>query len=628
MLKIVSATLVAAAAITAASPFAGASAETETLFPALTLPYNLDRTIAVPQITESSGLARSTYARSVLWTHNDSGDTARIFAVDTDGRKKAVLRMSGVTQIDFEAISAGPNNKLWVGDIGDDTASRSTVQVYRLKEPLTLADATVTSTRFTLRFPDGPRNAEALMVHPVTGRLYVVSKGRVGGAIYVAPSTLSTTTTNVLTKVAAAPAQVSDGTFTPDGEEFLLTNDSHIYTYTDFGIAPTAIVKPPLEAGESMEVTRNGARIMVGSEGKSSVIYSIAKPVETGFGTRAGVRDPLLWPYPSRSIWNHPIGSDAVMVPLGMKAPTARTVAVEDDILIIAPNAPQRPILEHNAGWSRTMSRCGSLTGRTLKTGVPIPGGWTTDPGFYGLTPNHSAAIVMPDLTLYETQPLHVCPDGKVVSQYAASRWQGNSILTGGMPENLGEGSHGGSFMTAFGGTIRLGEWVPGGEIPHVMKIEVDSTKHLWGGTGDKFRWPARVADANSAHYGGTVPAARMGALLALPKSFPVASLTSEPARIMAKAMQGYGAYIVDETGRDTVAFATEWGPQGRVTTEFKNTWGFPLDGHVTQATGAHLAYLKDMEKIYTSLAVVNDNSPTNVGGAGTRMAPWAAPLK
>jgi hypothetical protein len=118
-----------------------------------------------------------------------------------------------------------------------------------------------------------------------------------------------------------------------------------------------------------------------------------------------------------------------------------------------------------------------------------------------------------------------------------------------------------------------------------------------------------------------------MGSLLALPPTFDVSSLSTEPARILATTLQKYGAYVVDSTGRSTVAFATEWGPQGRVTKEFEQSWGYPLDGRAGRSTGAHHSYLKDMEQVYAALAVVDDNAPTNVGGAGERMAPWAPPL-
>lgn len=340
-------------------------------------------------------------------------------------------------------------------------------------------------------------------------------------------------------------------------------------------------------------------------------------------------RDPVLWPYPWNSIWNVPIGDQADLVPFEMTIPTARTLNIEEDILIIAPDAPGRNILKHDAAWRDGVTRCSSRTGKILATNLPIPDGWVTDPDYTGRKPNHSAAILMPDMTLFETQPFHICEDGVAVSQFTNERWQGDSILTGGMGAPRG-GSHGGSFMTAFGGTIRLGEWIPGGEIRHVLKIDVYSQENL-SPTDGGFRWPALRADRGYDHpskgYGGTVPEAKMGALLALPRDFDIEALQSEPARILAQTLQRYGAYVVDGTGWSTAAFATEWGPQGRVTEEFQQVWGFPIVGDADSAAGRQREFLEDIEIIYGGLHVVDDNARDSVGGAGERLAPWAPPF-
>lgn len=339
----------------------------------------------------------------------------------------------------------------------------------------------------------------------------------------------------------------------------------------------------------------------------------------------AGSRDPLRWPYPADSIWNTAVGDRADLVPLGMELPTGRTLNIEEDLLFLSPDAPQRPLLEHEGGWRDGVVRCDERTGRVLAR-LPIAEGLTTDPGYHGTKPNHSAAIVLPDLTLFETQPLHVCPDGTVVSQFVADQRDGDSLLTGGQGPPFG-GSHGGSGMTAFGGTIRLGEWVPGGRIPHTIKLVVDSAANLAPVEGG-YRWPALRADQDWATtYGGTVAEARMGSLLVLPRGFDVAGLASEPARMLADTLVRHGAYVVDETGWSTAAFAVEWSSAGRVRDEFRDAWGFDMVGDVRSADGDQRAFLEDVERIYAALHVVDDNGPDSVGGAGVRLAPAPPPF-
>ncbi|CAN5344311.1 hypothetical protein BH09ACT12_BH09ACT12_27850 [soil metagenome] len=339
----------------------------------------------------------------------------------------------------------------------------------------------------------------------------------------------------------------------------------------------------------------------------------------------SATRDPLTWPYPADSVWNHPRGADATLVPFPVD-PTDVTFTPEEDLLLIAPAAPPRDVYATTAGWDADRTRCGSATDEVLVDDLPIPEGWTTDPGYDGATPNQSTAIVLPGLTLLELQPFHVCPDGTAVAQYAPPAWRGSSLLTGGVAGDIGGGAHGGSGLTAFGGTIRLGEWVPGGRIQHALKVTV-SGDELSSGQGG-YRWPADRADVDFATtYLGAVPAARMGALLTLDPGFDVDALTTEPARIIATALQQYGAYVVDDAGRRTVAYSVEWGPQGRVQDEFEDVWGFEMAGRVDETTGDQHDFLADMEQIDLGLQVVDDNTAETVGGAGAALAPFAPPL-
>lgn len=149
--------------------------------------------------TELSGLVRSRSQPGVLWTHNDSGDRARLLAVSDGGRLLADVAVSGAVNVDWEDIAIG-GRALYVADIGDNASERSSVSVYRIEEPR--ADASVTTTapatRIDLRYPGGPRDAEALLVDPSGGALVIIDKrldGRSG--VYVADQGAAGTTTTM-----------------------------------------------------------------------------------------------------------------------------------------------------------------------------------------------------------------------------------------------------------------------------------------------------------------------------------------------------------------------------------------------------------------------------------------------
>jgi hypothetical protein len=136
-------------------------------------------------ITESSGVVRGRTNPNALWTLNDSGNDAVVFAVDTTGRLIAAVAVTGARNVDWEAISAGPCGQqscLWIGDIGDNRGVRRSITIYRLPEPL-LNSAPPASARLldslVIRYVDGPRDAESLVVNSASDAT-IITKGRDG----------------------------------------------------------------------------------------------------------------------------------------------------------------------------------------------------------------------------------------------------------------------------------------------------------------------------------------------------------------------------------------------------------------------------------------------------------------
>ncbi|MFJ6214257.1 hypothetical protein ACIQGZ_13110 [Streptomyces sp. NPDC092296] len=240
-------------------------------------------TLRDDRITESSGLAASAQHPGVVWTHNDSGDTGRVFAVDEKtGRTLATVTLAGIDPRDTEAISLGRDEQgrpaLYLADIGDNLGGTwPEVWLYRFTEPTgKLHDTTVQVTRYTVRYADGPRNAEALMVHPGTGRVYIASKEKSGGGLYAGPQRLSPSGVNVFHRIADAPATVTDGAFSPDGTRLVLRGyfSATAYRWASGAPKPIGPLTVPLQLqGESVTFTPDGRSLLYGSEGKGSAIW-------------------------------------------------------------------------------------------------------------------------------------------------------------------------------------------------------------------------------------------------------------------------------------------------------------------------------------------------------------------
>lgn len=203
-------------------------------------------------IDESSGLVASRRNPGLLWTHNDSGDDPDVYCVDLQARTCGVWRVTGAEAFDWEDIAVGPGPRpgepyLYAGDIGDNIDQRSQIVVYRVAEPVAgpggpspvptraAPAATAPAEALRLRYPDGPRNAEALLVHPVTGDLYVVSKEEAGANVYKASAPVDPSRVTTLTRVATlhlGPSElVTGGDISPDGRRVALCTYSRGYEF-------------------------------------------------------------------------------------------------------------------------------------------------------------------------------------------------------------------------------------------------------------------------------------------------------------------------------------------------------------------------------------------------------------
>ncbi|MFF3731642.1 WD40 repeat domain-containing protein [Streptomyces sp. NPDC002476] len=246
-------------------------------------------TIEDPRITESSGLAASRVHPGVYWTHNDSDDGPYVYAVDSrTGKTVATITMSGVGRPrDVEAVSLGPDGNLYVGDIGDNlNGSWDHVWIYRFPEPKELKDATVRATQFDVKYADGPRDAEALMVHPTTGRVYIASKNENGGGLYEGPARLATGSVNVFRRVGEVP-WVTDGAFSPDGGELVLRSyfSARAYAFRNGRLGADEAVRAPFQRqAESVTYTADGSALMFGSEGERSDVVRVDLGKDAGRG--------------------------------------------------------------------------------------------------------------------------------------------------------------------------------------------------------------------------------------------------------------------------------------------------------------------------------------------------------
>jgi hypothetical protein len=194
--------------------------------------------VRLPDLPEASGVAASVRTPGRLWAHNDSGSL--LVALDGKGAVSQRVQVSGATIADWEAVAAGPcpgGACLYLADIGDNVAKRERITIYRLPEPTTEAAVAVTEV-FHATYPDGPRDAETLLVSP-DGALFIVTKGETDAvSLYRFPRDLRPGASHRLERVgpsrghgkATAADRVTDGAISPDGAWVVLrTRDAFTF---------------------------------------------------------------------------------------------------------------------------------------------------------------------------------------------------------------------------------------------------------------------------------------------------------------------------------------------------------------------------------------------------------------
>lgn len=192
--------------------------------------------VDAPGIVEVSGVAASRLNAGILWVHNDSGDKSRIFALNANGRLCGTVYLKGIVARDWEDIAVGPGpdsgvSYVYIAETGDNRARYDEKRIYRFREPLidssesTIVDTITDIETIRFRYADGRRDAEALMVDPLTRDCFIVTKREMNVRIYRLPfpqDTMRTVTLKYLDTLDLSVIVAAD--ISTDGTEIIMKN--------------------------------------------------------------------------------------------------------------------------------------------------------------------------------------------------------------------------------------------------------------------------------------------------------------------------------------------------------------------------------------------------------------------
>jgi len=228
------------------------------------------------RLSEISGIAASTQHPGILWTHNDSGDGARVYALDAKTCEiRATVTMSGIDVADVEAIAVGRDAIgqpiVWVADIGGNTVRRSNVWLHSFSEPAQIRDQRVQVSSSAITYSDGPGDSESLLVEPTpNGRMWIVSKRQSSqGKFYALPEGFGPRTPSATVKaVGAAPWLATDASFSPRGGQFVIRTYIGARTYKG---------DPPGEGERGLDVPSQGQSEAITFSADATAVYTISE---------------------------------------------------------------------------------------------------------------------------------------------------------------------------------------------------------------------------------------------------------------------------------------------------------------------------------------------------------------
>lgn len=259
--------------------------------------------VADAALVEPSGLAASRRWPGVYWTHNDSGGLPQLFAVNRRGQVLARVTVEGATAVDWEDLALFEREgRSWlaIGDIGDNLAWRKTVAVYLVPEPELDANTVAVAQRIDVRYPEGPRDAEALAVDAEAGDILLLEKGAAPAGFYRLPlqpppgvvtaervATVSLPWPHALPPVAPLDAArgrvaVTAMDLSRDGRVLTVMTYSHLYRFQrDAGVAWATVLAqapqwwplPRRRGFEAMAVEADGVSVVLMPEAQPTRLF-------------------------------------------------------------------------------------------------------------------------------------------------------------------------------------------------------------------------------------------------------------------------------------------------------------------------------------------------------------------
>lgn len=253
------------------------------------------KTIDARVLNEVSGLAFGKSQPGIIYVHNDSGGEPKVYMLDSLGNVIGDVELLGATNRDWEDIAVGPGkygeSNVYVAEIGDNVAQYETIRIYRFAEPIRSGGSVkITPERIDLTYPNGAMDAETLMVDPVSGDIFILSKRDKENTLFRLPAEKFQSGSAELEELMKLPITSSvAGDISQDGSQIIIKNYLEVFYWKRkkgesvmeaLSRAPVIVPYVPEPQGEAIGFSPEGKSFFTLSEvrfGIQPVLYRYPK---------------------------------------------------------------------------------------------------------------------------------------------------------------------------------------------------------------------------------------------------------------------------------------------------------------------------------------------------------------
>ncbi|MDX2428894.1 MAG: hypothetical protein QNK22_09400 [Xanthomonadales bacterium] len=261
-------------------------------------------------IMEASGIKASFSHPGDFFVHNDEGDPV-LYGIDESGTNLGSVTIVPAKNKDWEDITLVPvEGEHWivVGDIGDNRAKRKSTKLYFIEEPKTgkhdrYGGRQDLKHALTLKYPDGPRDCEAMAYDPIGRQILFLTKRDKPSRLYALDLETALTKVHAELKFLGTIAKLRPPTskdrihwhgrtdfisqptgfdISPDGSEAVIITYRSLYRFRrepDEGWLsalqrkPVEVGGPPSVQNEAISYSVDGKAIYVTTEKRPAPIF-------------------------------------------------------------------------------------------------------------------------------------------------------------------------------------------------------------------------------------------------------------------------------------------------------------------------------------------------------------------